>query len=251
VAAAPVTARAQSFNVDCGAEYGEPPASYGGAAAQPGFWNRNPGNSSDPLPIQDLAGGVTAVTLTPGLPVGPASFENPGPSGGDAALLNDYLDLHSSPQFFTFSGLAAGVYTVYTYAWAPDVPTTRTTVVVNDSEPVLVGGDWPGVQQEGVTFARQDVTVGDGEDVVVFMHAPSNGTLNGFQFVYRGAPCYANCDGSTVAPVLNVNDFVCFQSEFAAGDSGANCDGSTTVPVLNVNDFICFQMRFAAGCSAP
>jgi hypothetical protein len=62
------------------------------------------------------------------------------------------------------------------------------------------------------------------------------------------ATCYANCDGSTAAPVLNVNDFVCFQSHFAAGDSYANCDGSTTVPVLNVNDFICFQQRFAAGC---
>ena len=32
------------------------------------------------------------------------------------------------------------------------------------------------------------------------------------------APCYANCDGSTAAPVLNVNDFVCFQGRFAAAD---------------------------------
>lgn len=62
------------------------------------------------------------------------------------------------------------------------------------------------------------------------------------------AACYANCDASTVPPVLNVNDFVCFQTRFAAGDSDANCDGSTAPPVLNVNDFICFQARFAAGC---
>jgi len=48
--------------------------------------------------------------------------------------------------------------------------------------------------------------------------------------------------------VLNVNDFICFQSRFAAGDSYANCDGSTTPPVLNVNDFICFQQKFVAGC---
>jgi hypothetical protein len=60
--------------------------------------------------------------------------------------------------------------------------------------------------------------------------------------------CYANCDGSTSSPVLNVNDFVCFQARFAAGSSYANCDGSTTPPVLNVNDFVCFQTRFAAGC---
>jgi hypothetical protein len=66
-----------------------------------------------------------------------------------------------------------------------------------------------------------------------------------------GPTCYANCDGSTSVPFLNVNDFICFQSKFAAGDSYANCDGSTAAPVLNVNDFICFQSRFAAGCSAP
>jgi hypothetical protein len=61
--------------------------------------------------------------------------------------------------------------------------------------------------------------------------------------------CYANCDHSTAAPVLNVNDFVCFQGRFAAGSPEANCDGSTNAPVLNVNDFVCFQAKFAAGCS--
>ena len=60
--------------------------------------------------------------------------------------------------------------------------------------------------------------------------------------------CYANCDGSSAAPALNINDFVCFQSKFAAGEEYANCDGSTAAPVLNVNDFICFQQKFAAGC---
>jgi hypothetical protein len=60
--------------------------------------------------------------------------------------------------------------------------------------------------------------------------------------------CYANCDNSTTPPILNVNDFICFQSQFAAGTTYANCDHSTTPPVLNVNDFICFQSQFAAGC---
>ena len=59
---------------------------------------------------------------------------------------------------------------------------------------------------------------------------------------------YANCDASTIAPVLNVGDFVCFLNRFAAGDLYANCDGSTAVPVLNVNDLLCFQQKFAAGC---
>ncbi len=64
---------------------------------------------------------------------------------------------------------------------------------------------------------------------------------------------YPNCDQSTVAPVLNVNDFICFLNAFAAGDpyypfQYANCDGSSLVPVLNVNDFVCFLNLFAAGC---
>ena len=66
--------------------------------------------------------------------------------------------------------------------------------------------------------------------------------------LYAFSSCYANCDASTAAPILNVNDFVCFQSRFAAGDPWANCDGSTAPPTLNVNDFVCFQALFAGGC---
>jgi hypothetical protein len=61
-------------------------------------------------------------------------------------------------------------------------------------------------------------------------------------------PCYANCDQSSTAPILNVVDFTCFLNRFAAGDAYANCDGSTTAPTLNVLDFTCFLNAFAAGC---
>jgi hypothetical protein len=65
---------------------------------------------------------------------------------------------------------------------------------------------------------------------------------------YVAAACYANCDGSTAAPVLNVNDFNCFLNSYAAGSAYANCDHSTVAPVLNVNDFSCFLNKYAAGC---
>jgi hypothetical protein len=68
-----------------------------------------------------------------------------------------------------------------------------------------------------------------------------------FRFLLPGS-CQANCDGSTTPPVLNVADFVCFQSRFAAGEPYADCDRSGA---LNVLDFVCFQTLFAAGCSAP
>jgi hypothetical protein len=66
---------------------------------------------------------------------------------------------------------------------------------------------------------------------------------------YVGLSCYANCDASTVAPVLTANDFQCFLTKFAAGDPQANCDRSSVAPVLNANDFQCFLNEFAAGCS--
>jgi probable HAF family extracellular repeat protein len=77
------------------------------------------------------------------------------------------------------------------------------------------------------------------------------GILNGRLLAFVLEPqstCYANCDQSTVPPILNVGDFVCFLGEFAAASPTANCDGSTTPPTLNVADFICFQQAFAAGC---
>jgi hypothetical protein len=57
--------------------------------------------------------------------------------------------------------------------------------------------------------------------------------------------CYGNCDASTVTPVLNVDDFVCFLSRFAAADPWADC---THDQALNVDDLVCFQSSFAAGC---
>jgi len=60
--------------------------------------------------------------------------------------------------------------------------------------------------------------------------------------------CYANCDLSTIPPILNVNDFLCFMNLYAAASPYANCDGSTTPPVLNVNDFTCYLNAYAAGC---
>jgi hypothetical protein len=80
-----------------------------------------------------------------------------------------------------------------------------------------------------------------------------NGNPSTFRnrFEVHGAPlggCYPNCDQSTSAPILNVQDFTCFLQRYAAGESYANCDDSTSPPVLNVQDFTCFLQRYAAGC---
>jgi probable HAF family extracellular repeat protein len=76
-----------------------------------------------------------------------------------------------------------------------------------------------------------------------------NGQARGWIATIPAPPsCYANCDGSTSTPILNVNDFACFLDRFAAGDAHANCDGSTMPPALNVLDLACFLNQFATGC---
>jgi hypothetical protein len=60
--------------------------------------------------------------------------------------------------------------------------------------------------------------------------------------------CYANCDSSTRTPRLNIDDFTCFISKFAAGDPYANCTQSTIQPFLTVDDFVCYINKFAMGC---
>jgi hypothetical protein len=57
-----------------------------------------------------------------------------------------------------------------------------------------------------------------------------------------GTSCYPDCDASGL---LNIDDFVCFQTFYAIGDPSADCDESGT---LNIDDFICFQTYYSIGC---
>ena len=85
------------------------------------------------------------------------------------------------------------------------------------------------------------------DGLTIVGHGRHNGAFEAWRAVLR-PDCYANCDGSTVAPALNVADFICFINRFAGGDPRANCDGSTTTPMLNPSDFTCFAASFSAGC---
>ncbi|MFN0133283.1 MAG: GC-type dockerin domain-anchored protein [Phycisphaerales bacterium] len=138
------------------------------------------------------------------------------------------------------------------------------SVVAREGDPIDL--DDNGIYDDNVyirTFGNDDVFLTDdgwlyfGATFTATAGVGSTGTDVGDAilrlrvFTPSTSTCYANCDGSTIIPFLNVNDFTCFLNKFAANDPVANCDGSTTAPVLNVNDFLCFLNVFAAGCSAP
>jgi hypothetical protein len=108
------------------------------------------------------------------------------------------------------------------------------------------GGNISGAMSATLTI--EPVSSGDAGSYDVIVSNSCGATPSNAVTLSVGTSCYANCDGSTTPPVLNVADFGCFLQKFAAGDLYANCDGSTTPPVLNVADFGCFLQKFAAGC---
>jgi FG-GAP repeat len=64
-----------------------------------------------------------------------------------------------------------------------------------------------------------------------------------------GPLCYADCDQSTGAGVLDIFDFLCFQTAFVTNNPYAcDCTTSTGPLVCDVFDFLCFQNSFVTGC---
>ncbi len=108
---------------------------------------------------------------------------------------------------------------------------------LRDLNEVLAG---QGVNLTGWTLTEARGISADGS-VIVGTGINPQGNLEAWR-VDLGPPCYPDCyaDG-----VLDVNDFICFQTEFAVGSPYADCDGNG---VRNVGDYICFQTRFAVGC---
>jgi hypothetical protein len=117
--------------------------------------------------------------------------------------------------------------------------------------PGAAGGYTPARSTGGVAFSP-DSSVAYIPAYSVCYCGPSGYEERGHLFAVQvkegPANCYANCDRSTAAPVLNVADFTCFLQRYAGGESYANCDQSTAVPTLNVADFTCFLQAYAAGC---
>lgn len=102
--------------------------------------------------------------------------------------------------------------------------------------------------QSGAITSRPWAGFGEDNAGEMYLCSLNSGNTGAVYKIVALAACYANCDGSTIPPALNINDFICFFNRYSAGDSYANCDGSTIPPVLNVNDFTCFTNAYASSC---
>ncbi len=213
-----------------------------------------------------------AAGLNPVIIVAPTTSV-PNGAGGDTVLITTpSFDAATSPTCqFDFhmtnpipaSYLAAGRLTwednfgtiLWSVAWGGAAYTGPNTGSITNSPTGNFGppfaGPLPSTGTQALAF-QGDFTAAAGANNTDYALTPGAAVFTDnlrASFTVVGASCYPNCDGSTSAPILNISDFICFQSAFAAGNSYANCDNSTSPPVLNISDFICFQGRFAAGCN--
>jgi hypothetical protein len=110
-----------------------------------------------------------------------------------------------------------------------------------DHDPVSVGGEI-----FADAFAVEHGPDGPGGASPITGWAGAGGSSGPYGILVSGVcggqVCYADCNMDNA---LNVNDFVCFQAQFAAATPYADCNHDNA---LNVNDFVCFQAAFAAGC---
>ena len=195
-------------------------------------------------------------TLLPGFPTstGPSSYDFYFADANTLYVADDRALPAGGVQKWTYDSVSATWTLAYTLNTGLTAGCRGLTGVTTRAGTTLyaTSADTPSATAGNFLVVVNDT--GAASSFTTIATAPGNTVYRGVDFVPVGgtAPtCYANCDNSTATPFLNVNDFICFQLNYAAGASYANCDNSTTAPVLNVNDFICFQAKFAAGCSAP
>ncbi|MBL8745049.1 MAG: hypothetical protein JNK58_01695 [Phycisphaerae bacterium] len=159
---------------------GPPSAGYGAAAAQPGTW-ATVSFGSGPFSITNLSGAPSGVTLTRSI-IPPGSTIDLGATGDYARLVYD-ADRIDSTLTYTFEGLPAGQYAVYTYAAAPSFGTVATRITINGVAQLIAAAPTDGTFAEGFSHARHVVTHAGGPLNILAAKASINGVVNGFQFV--------------------------------------------------------------------
>lgn len=188
------TANAQSFNIDLDTFFGGPetgngvPSSaFGGAANNPGYWNRfYVGGYTDPKNLYGLDSSITSVQLlaTGGLGVG-GGYNNPSNTGDFSLLLNDFARIGNEIDYH-FTGFEAGVYDIYTYAVNPNPMTVDVQVTVDGADDPIqhVTGPMPGNRFiQGITHSVHHLNL-SGDAFTIQVAGPwPNAVVNGFQIV--------------------------------------------------------------------
>ena len=182
-----------SFNIDLDCEFcppegggGRPSSSFFAAAGpnQAGFWNMIPASGMIDTALRDLSGNLTSVIMSGPSGGGGGGFNFDGNTGDFALLENDGRQVEH--DVWTFSGLATGLYEIFTYSAWPNDFITRTAITVPGAEieTLIVTGPMPGDNRliEGLTHSIHRIRHISGDLVIQIDRGPEHRAfVNGFQ----------------------------------------------------------------------
>ncbi len=221
------SADAQDINVNFGSFNGPPSNALGAGAAQSGTWNHMIAGTSGPL--LDTAGTSVPALITASTTAGWAFGSNNANTSGDDELMLD--GAHDGAMVLTVTSLQNGEYDVYSYAWAPDLPTGYITSVdvPGSIDPIQsVGGfDFTGVYILGQQYAKHRITVTNGTMTINFAVVTSFATENGIQFDLLTAQPTVYCTAKT-------NSLGCVPTIGAAGLPSATSGSGFVISASNV-----------------
>lgn len=199
-------AAAQGFNIDFDNPFStlQPTAATYPAAGTAGTWNQVDASLAIPTNLVDKSGAASGVTMTLSMNLNlTLDFPNANILGEHANLMDDIV-FGGTVESITFSGLANGIYDIYTYALAPDNKTgliTDVDVAESTDGVQAVGGlFWTGSHQLGLSYARHGAVVTSGTLTINISVNLGDISVNGIQIEPAGDPGAAYCfgDGSGV-----------------------------------------------------
>jgi hypothetical protein len=200
-------APAQSFNVDIDQQgpspqlgQGVPSSAFGAAAGQPGVWNSYLSTSTAASPLVNLAGAGTGatvqITATSTSPT-TLGFNNPANSGDFALLLNDGAQIGTTVQggsrTYTFSGLAPGAYSIFTYTARPQGTNGHLLIDIpgsNEGQLTATGTPTGNTFTPGVTHVTHTLSLSGSSFNINLTDVPGDpaGYVDGFQITLIPEP---------------------------------------------------------------
>ena len=232
IVATAAVADAQSINVNFAPPGNTPSPGYAAAGAA-GTWNTVTGIAGMTFDLVDTAGSPSGVTLSQSPTTTLLATRDPSVSGDDATLLDNGLVTSGAETCLSFQGFHPGSYEVLIYAWLPGQPGVKSRTRQDEAPSTQdVGGAWPGMHAEGITYARYVVTVG------------ADGVLPAHSGLVPGAPDAA-LNGVQIRPL-----------SATGGDAGAgSSDGGIAPPDAGpggaeTSDAGGTRSAMAGGCNA-
>lgn len=217
-------ASGQSFNVAIGPTNQQPSATYS-AAGLDGYWNALTADYNTTTPnLRSINGAITNISMWQYGGTELRHTDDPGTSGDDEKLMDYCLVTYTGTETcLFFYSLQLGDYEVLAYAWMPGAPTVM-SYASSDEEPGyphrIIGGAWPGAQQETITFSRMickltpsDPTLKVHSGIVPGHDSALGAACNGIQLrqLPTRTPGDMNCDG-----VVNAADIPGFVQALAS-----------------------------------